>query len=222
MEKTPLVIVGNSSNARLAKYYFTKDSHFEVVAFSVHEKYITERKFEGLPVVPLENLAEQYPAKKYAAFVAVGYTKMNKVRQALYDEVKSKGYRLPNYISSKCSFLTEEKVGDNNLILEDNTIQPLVKIGSNNVLWSGNHIGHDVEIADHCFITSHVVISGFTKIGNNCFIGVNATLRDDIKIAPETLIAAGAVVMKNTEFQQVIIPPRSTVLEKRSDQIEIS
>ena len=62
------------------------------------------------------------------------------------------------------------EIGENNLILEDNTIQPFVKIGSNNVFWSGNHIGHDVEICNHVYITSHVVISGFTKIGNNCFL----------------------------------------------------
>ncbi|MEZ4692278.1 MAG: DapH/DapD/GlmU-related protein [Ignavibacteria bacterium] len=73
-----------------------------------------------------------------------------------------------------------------------------MKIGNNVVLWSGNHIGHDVEIDDHNFITSHAVVSGFVKIRNNCFIGVNATIRDGITIAPETLIAAGAIIMKDT------------------------
>jgi len=41
--------------------------------------------------------------------------------------------------------------------------------------------------------------TGFTKIKNNTFIGVNATLRDDITIEDKTLIAAGAIIMKNTE-----------------------
>ena len=147
---------------------------------------------------------------------------MNKIRQKLYEDVKALDYQLPNYISSRCSFLTQETIGDNNLILEDNTIQPFVKLGSNNVLWSGNHIGHDSVITDHCFITSHVVISGFTVIGQNSFLGVNCTLRDGIKIGAESLIAAGAVVMKDTLPKQVIIPPRSIVFEKTSDQIVIS
>lgn len=131
------------------------------------------------------------------------------------------GYYLPNYISSRCSFLTEEEIGDNNLILEDNTIQPFVKIGSNNVFWSGNHIGHDVTIQDHCYITSHVVISGFTRIGHHSFLGVNATLRDDIDIAPFTFLGAGVTINANTKEGEVYLPPKPFKLEKNSRDLKI-
>ena len=147
---------------------------------------------------------------------------MNDVRESMYNQMKALGYKLPNYISPYCSFLTEESIGDNNFILEDNTIQPFVKIGSNNVFWSGNHIGHDGEVGDHNFITSHVVISGFTKITNHCFIGVNATIRDAIVIAPKTLIAAGAIIMKDTCEKGVYVPARSLLMDKKSDQLTIS
>lgn len=217
-----VVIVGNTSNARLAKYFFETDSGYTPVAFTVNEKYIESPEFVGLPVVPFEKLEELYPPSECEAFVAVGYTNMSKIREKLYNESKAKGYKMANYISSRCSFLTQFQPGDNCFILEDNTVQPYVKIGSNVVLWSGNHIGHDVEIGDHCFITSHVVVSGFVKIMNNCFLGVNATIRDGITIAPETLIAAGAIIMKDTVEKGVYLPARSTLFEKKSDEIKIS
>lgn len=223
MKKTKkLIIIGNTSNAKLAKHYFEKDTEYEVIAFSVNEAYIDNSVFDGLPVVPFEGLTNHYPPGQFDAFVAVGYTDMNKVRETLYLNAKSMGYKLPNYISPRCSFLSEEQIGDNNFILEDNTIQPFVKIGSNNVLWSGNHVGHDSIIGDHCFITSHVVISGFVNIQNNCFLGVNATLRDAITIAPETLIAAGAIIMKDTQEKGVYLPAKSSLYSKTSDQIKIS
>ncbi len=222
MSNKKLIIIGNTSNARLTKFFFENDSNYEVAAFSVNEKYITENTFEGIPVVPFENLEKDFPAAEYDVFVAVGYNNMNKIREQLYYECKKKGYFLPNYISSRCSFLTKEIIGDNNLILEDNTIQPFVKIGSNNVLWSGNHIGHDTVIGDHNFLTSHVVVSGFVTIENNCFIGVNATLRDAITIASETLIAAGCIIMKDTQKEDVYVPARSVKLEKKSSEITIS
>lgn len=217
-----LVIIGNTSNARLAHHFFTTDSDFEVVAFSVNAKYIEEPTFCGLPVVPFEELTAHFPAREFVVFVAVGYTNMNDVRAQLYAQCKSMGYNLPNYISSRCSFLTEEIIGDNNLILEDNTIQPFVKIGSNNVLWSGNHVGHDTVIGDHCFITSHVVISGFTRIGNNSFLGVNATLRDDISIGKYTLIGAGASLMHDTEDYSVYLAPKPFKMDKKSTDLRIS
>lgn len=222
MKTKKLVIAGNTSNARLAKYYFDIDSDYEVAAFAVNKEYIKEESFEGLPLTALEDIEKNYPVSEYELFIAVGYTDMNKIREKLYYYCKEKGYTLANYISSRCSFLTQFPTGDNCFILEDNTIQPYVRIGNNVVLWSGNHIGHDVKIEDHNFISSHVVISGFVTVKRNCFIGVNATLRDAITIAPETLIAAGAIIMKDTVEKGVYLPARSTMFDKKSDEIKIS
>ena len=218
-----LVIFGASDIARLAHYYFTRDSEHEVVAFTVDKKYCGEEgTFLDLPLVPFEEVSNTYPPGEYKMFIAVSYQKMNKLREAKYLQAKANGYELVSYVSSRCSFLTDNPVGDNCFILEDNTIQPYVKIGSNVTLWSGNHIGHDAVIEDHCFLASHIVVSGYVRIGNNCFIGVNATLRNSITIAPETLIGAGAVIMKDTVEKGVYLPPRSELLkDKKSDEIEL-
>lgn len=214
-----LIIIGNTTNARLAHWFFDKDSEYEVVAFAVNSSYIIDKVWQGLPVVAFEEVEELYPPSNFDAFVAIGYTKMNKIREQLYNQTKEKGYFLPNYISSRCSFLTEESIGDNNLILEDNTIQPFVKIGSNNVLWSGNHIGHDTILHNHITITSHVVISGYCVINNNCFLGVNATLHNEIILEKETLVAAGVTISKNTIEKGVYLPAKSILLEKKSDEL---
>lgn len=216
-----LVIIGNTSNAKLAHYYFQSDSDYQVVGFAVHKKYIEKLSFCDLPVIELEKLVENYPPQEYDAFVAIGYSGMNSIREGLYQEIKQKGYTLPNYVSSHCTFLTNEEIGDNNLILENNVIQPFVKIGSNNVLWSGNHIGHDVEIMNNCFITSHVVIAGFVTIENNCFFGVNSTIRDGIKIKSFTLIGAGSVIMKSTRAKSVFLAPKPIKFDKLSTDINI-
>ncbi len=217
-----LVIIGIGSQARLAKFYFERDSEHEVVAFSVDEKYIDSEDFCGLPVVPLEKIASLYPPEEFSAFVAVGYSGMNSVRADLCEKMTVCGYKLESYVSPKCTFLSEEEIGQNCFILEDNTIQPFVKIGNNVTLWSGNHIGHDVIINDHCFITSHVVISGFTEVGEFSFLGVNSTLRDSIVIGKKCLIGAGACIMKSTEDESVWLPPKSVQLNKKSSELEIS
>jgi len=222
MTASKLVIFGATSQARLAHYYFTNDTDYEVVAFTVDSQYIDEPTFCGLPVVPFEDIVESHPPADHELFVALGYTDMNAIRAAKYEAAKAKGYKLATYISPRCSYLSQFEPGDNCLILEDNTIQPFVRIGNDVTLWSGNHIGHDVRIGDHVFVTSHVVISGFTVIGDYCFLGVNATLRDDIQIGARTLVGAGAVIMKNTDEATVWLPPRPTLLDKKSTEIKIS
>ncbi len=216
-----LIIFGNTEVAQLAHYYFSNDSTFEVVAFTVNEEYIKEDSFEGKPLVPFENIQEIYSPESHYLFVAMGYTKVNLVREQKFVEAQNKGYKLASYISSKCSFLSNESVGDNCFILEDNTIQPFVKIGDNVTLWSGNHIGHHSIIESHSFITSHVVVSGNCKVGDHSFLGVNSTIADGVQIAKKNIIGAGAVVTKNTSDSQVIVPARSVVLDKSSENISL-
>ena len=217
-----LVIFGTEAIARLANFYFSKQSDYQVCAFTVDRAYLRADIFCGLPVVALEDVARRFPPSDYSMFIAVGYTKMNKIRETKYHAAKELGYALASFVSPQCSFLTDIPIGDNCLIMEDNTIQPFVRIGNDVIMWSGNHVGHDAVIEDHCFLTSHVVVSGFTKVGHNSFLGVNATLRDAITIAPETLVGAGAIIMKDTVEKGVYLPPRSVLFDKKSDEITVS
>ena len=216
-----LVIFGAGDIARLAHYYFTRDSEHEVVAFTIDKQYRDQDFFLDLPLVDFDEVTDRYPSDAHKMFVALSYAKMNRIRAAKYYAAKELGYQMVSYISSRCSFLTDSPVGENCFILEDNTVQPFVRIGNNVTLWSGNHIGHDSVIEDHCFLASHIVVSGYVRIHPYCFIGVNATLRNSITIAPETLIGAGAVIMTDTAEKGVYLPQRAELFRKQSDEIEL-
>lgn len=216
-----LVVFGAGDIGKLAHLYFTRDSEHEVVAFAVDRQYRREDTFLSLPLVDFEEVMDRFPPKTHKMFVALSYARMNKARAEKYQRAKELGYGLASYVSSRCTFLAEQPVGDNCFILEDNTIQPFVEIGSNVTLWSGNHIGHDSVIEDHCFITSHVVVSGHVRVGAYSFIGVNATLRNSISVAPETLIGAGSIIMKDTVPKGVYMPERAKLFPKTSDQIDL-
>lgn len=216
-----IVIFGAGDIARLAHFYFTTDSDYEVVAFAVDRDFRHTDSFQGLPLVDFESIGDLYPPATHQMFVAISYAKMNQVRAEKYHAAKELGYTLVSYVSSRCTYISQFPHGDNCFILEDNTIQPFVKIGANVTLWSGNHIGHDSTIGDHCFISSHVVVSGHVTVGPYCFLGVNATLRNNICIAPSTLVGAGAVIMKDTSERGVYLPQRAALFSKTSDEIEM-
>jgi sugar O-acyltransferase (sialic acid O-acetyltransferase NeuD family) len=195
-----LVIFGCGDIAQLAHYYFSTDSGHEIVAFTVDYSYVPEGSvFCKLPVVAFEELEAHFAPSDHFVFVALSYSKINKLRAAKVEEAKAKGYALASYVSSRATVLTQEPIGENAFILEDNTIQPFSKIGRNVTLWSGNHIGHHSVIGDHCFMASHIVISGGVKVGEFCFIGVNATVRDHCTIGAGCVIGAGALIMADTE-----------------------
>jgi sugar O-acyltransferase (sialic acid O-acetyltransferase NeuD family) len=217
----PLVIFGAGDIARLASHYFSRDGGREVAAFTVDRQYRQGESFLALPLVAFEDVKQAYPPEAFDLFIAMSYTGMNEPRARKYAEARSMGYTLASYVSSRCSLLTDEPVGDNCFILEDNTIQPFVTIGNDVTLWSGNHVGHDSVIEDHCFIASHVVISGHVRVGAYCFVGVNATLRNSITLGPRTLVGAGALLMKDTQEGEVFVAKRTERFPRTSDQVDL-
>lgn len=203
--KQPLVIFGTGDIAQLAHFYFRTDSSYEVVAFTVDAAFVPGPTFDGLPVVPFEEVGRSYPADAHALFVALSYSKLNAVRKEKFLAARTLGYRLASYVSSRATVLNEGRIGENCFILEDNTVQPFVTIGDDVTLWSGNHIGHHSSIGDHTFVASHVVVSGGVHIGEQCFLGVNATLRDHIRVGDRCVLGAGTLLLEDAEPEGVYI-----------------
>jgi len=205
MSSQDLVIFGAGDIAQLACHYFRSDSSYKPQAFTVDGAFVKEDHFEGLPVVPFEEVSSRFPAAQYSCFIALSYSGLNALRRSKYEACKALGYPIASYVSSKASVLTREPIGENAFVLEDNTIQPFARIGHNVTLWSGNHIGHHSRIGDHVFIASHVVVSGGVEIGEQCFIGVNATLRDHVRVGDRCVIGAGALLLADAEPEGVYI-----------------
>jgi sugar O-acyltransferase (sialic acid O-acetyltransferase NeuD family) len=200
-----LIIVGDGEFAEIAYEYFTYDSPYEVVAFSVEKEYLKRKELFGLPIIPFEELEHFYQPSSCKAFVAVTFTQLNRVRARLYKEVKRKGFRPVSYVSSKAFVWKNAEIGDNCFIFEHNVIQYHAKIMDNVILWSGNHIGHRATIREGAFLSSHVAVSGYCEIGENCFLGVNSCVGDNMKIARDCIIGAGAVVIADTEEGKVYV-----------------
>jgi sugar O-acyltransferase (sialic acid O-acetyltransferase NeuD family) len=195
-----VIIFGTKDFAQLAQFYLQHDSPHNVVAFSVHEQYLPpEKELWGIPVVAFEQVEKLYPPSTHAFFAPLAPARMNRLRESVYREIKSKGYELISYVSSKATRFPGTPIGENCFILEDNTIQPFTSIGNNVVLWSGNHIGHHSVIKDHVTFTAQVVLSGHCVVEPYSFFGVNATIRDGIHIAEGTLVAMAAAIVKDTE-----------------------
>lgn len=209
MCKSKLVIVGDSAFAQVAYEYFTHDSPYEVVAFSVEAAYLKKDSLFSLPIVALETLEARFSPDNYAVYVAIPYTQFNRLRTRLALAVKNRGYELASYISTKASVWPNVLLGEHCFVFENNVIQPFVSCGNNVVLWSGNHVGHHSVIGDNCFIASQVAISGYVEIGTNSFLGVNATIANNVKIGNDCWIGPGALISKDVPNGSLYRAPRS-------------
>jgi sugar O-acyltransferase (sialic acid O-acetyltransferase NeuD family) len=215
-----VVIFGSSEIADVVYSYLTSDSEHEIVAFTVDGDYITADTFQGLPMVPYENLAEYYPPDCYQLFIAISYLRVNQLRKQKYLDAKQRGYKFISYVSSK-AFYHDTPVGENSFVAERNLIQPFASIGNNCILFGPNYIGHHSVINDHCFIAADASIGGGVTVGESTFIGLNATIRNSISIGKENIIGAGSLILSDTEDRAVYSPGGTPKFEVPSNLIKI-
>ena len=199
-----LVIVGDTAFAEIAFEYFSSESPYEVVAFSVESPYLKRQQLFGLPVIAFEELECRLDPSRHFFFAANVYSQLNRLRTRLYSAAKAKGFKPASFVSPHAFIWKNVEIGEHCFIFEGNVVQPFVRLGNNVILWSGNHIGHHSVIADNVFVASHAVISGFCEIGRNCFVGVNATVANNVQVGADCVIGAGALVAKSVPEDKVV------------------
>ena len=59
-----LIIFGTAEIAELAYFYFTNDSDYEVVAFTVDDEFVDNDMLLGLPVISFSEISYKFPARR--------------------------------------------------------------------------------------------------------------------------------------------------------------
>lgn len=191
--------------AKLAHFFFTNDSEYQVVSFTINAEYIKETQFLDLPLIGFEDITDTYPPSEYEMFVAMGPQNCNELREKIYTQAKDKGYKLASYISSKADYWKDLKHGDNVLIIQDTSIEPFVEIG-NNVSLIGSKIGYNIKIEDNCFIST-ATIGSDVVVKNNAFIGMNSTVNPTLKIGVKSIIGSGSIINRDVDDYSVHVAP---------------
>ena len=219
MSKNEIIIFGTGEFAQEIFLYLEKFSKFKVVAFTIHKEFIKDKTLFEKPIIPFEEIENNYPSNEVSMLICIGFSKMNKKREKIFLEVKNKNYKLENFIHPSNYIWNELEIGENCIILENNVIRPHVRIGNNVIIENNNVISHHCIIKDNCYITSQAIIAGHVTIESNCFLGINCTIRNRIKIAKESLIGAGAVILKNTKEKEVY-SVNTVMLSRKSDELD--
>lgn len=213
-----IIIFGIGKIADVIQYYMREESNLPVKAFTADKGYITEESFNGLPVIPFENIEKSHPPEQYDMFIAVGYQDLNALREEKMKKAAEKGYHLISYIHPQSFIPRDLQYGQNCFIMSNVNIHPRVKLEDNVFIWSGAMIGHHSNIGSHNWFTSAVNIGGNVTIGKNCFFAMNATVGHSVKLGNEIFIGANALVTKDMDDGKVIIAESHKPIKLNSRQ----
>ncbi len=192
-----LIIFGDSKYAEMLANYFQKDSIYEVVAYCVDRDYRTRNNINGLKVYDFKDIESLF-SSDYYIFSAIGYNSL-RIHKSLYERVKKLHFKVASYVSSKAIVDDSVKIGDNCLILPGTILEPNVVIEENTFLNSGVVVSHDAKVKAHTVMASGSLVGGYTNIGECSLLGFNSTVVELLNVGRETLLAAGSVLLQNSE-----------------------
>lgn len=214
----PIIIFGTGKIAEVILYFLRHHSEREVVACCVDRDYLPDAEWQGLSVVPFDEITRSHPPQTHDMLVALGYQDMNALRSRKCDEARQLGYTLASYVHPDAGLPADCVYGDNCFIMNQVLIHPRVSLGNNVFVWSGAMIGHHSSIGSNCWLTSCTNISGSVTVGDNCFFAVNSTVGNSVRIGTDCFIGANALVTKCTEDGQVFLAENTKAFRLNSQQ----
>lgn len=190
-----IVIFGDSSFAERISIYIREEKQDKLVAFTLDKDRITRTTIDGVPIIPFDELNRHLGINSFEIILGIGYTRMNDLREMIYNKCIELGYKVGSYVSSNAIVYASD-IGNGTIILPYAMIGPRSKIGKCVFFESSSILSHDNIIGDFNFISTNVVMGGNARIGNHCFIGLHSTIKNSITLPDYTFVGAGSNVIK--------------------------
>ena len=159
-----VIIYGDSDFAEQVYYQLKTDGRYEILAFTVDEARYLKNSLNGIPVIPFQHLIKKYSPNEVLIFPAIGYSKLNTIREIVTSEIEQAGYKLFTYISKNAYVSINAIIECGCYICEFVTIGSNTKIGKSTIILPHVSIAHDVNISGFSFLSRSTIIGGYTSI----------------------------------------------------------
>ena len=202
-----LVVFGKGTIAEVVHACLEADATRHIVAFTVDRRYVSDERYEGLPLVPFDEIESRFPPSSHGLLIAVGQGDRNRLRARVFGEALAKGYEIESYVDPSVRTYPTNRIGRGCLIFDGVSLQPYAQIGDNVVIRPLAYVGHHTVLEAHCFVAPHAAILGCCRVGEFGFIGANATLASRVTLGPHSVVSAGAVVTRDMPSHSIARPP---------------
>ncbi|MGD6778418.1 NeuD/PglB/VioB family sugar acetyltransferase [Sutcliffiella horikoshii] len=178
----------------------------EVLGYKVNGFYDEDEKKQGKPIMgtyvigKFSDLAyDEINNKQF--IVAIGN---NELRHKIMNKIVENRGNTPTLIHPTAVVTPSAEIGKGVYIQANAYIWTKVKIDDYCIISPGVVIAHHSTIGKACLVSTLSGVGASINVGDKVFIGMNATLVTGISdIGENSIIGAGAVVLKNTDRDSV-------------------
>lgn len=193
-----IVIFGSGGFARevvhLIEDINERNKEWELIGFIDDNEDNHGKTLNGVKVLGGREWLKEYSEDIYLA-LGIGNPRVKKV--IIEDLKKHIHIKFPNLIHPTVKFSQYNTIGEGNIICEGNILTCNIDISNFTIINLNCTIGHDVALRDFVTILPNASISGNVILNECVDFGTNATIIQGLTVGKNSIIGAGAVVVKD-------------------------
>ncbi len=202
----PVLIIGAGGHAKVVADALLA-SNRQVLGFISGERWDGEPHdvLPGLKVLGTDEVLRDYVASDVDLVNGLGGIDCSGLRRRVQERLEANGWhfscvRHPTAIVSKFA-----EVCSGVHLLAACVVQAGARIGAGSIINTGAVVEHDSVLDAYVHIAPLSIVCGETHVGCNSHVGAGAVLRQGLRLGPDTLVGAGAVVVKNFEGNGTLV-----------------
>lgn len=149
--------------------------------------------FLDKPIVAASFL-DKPEAKNYCYFVAIGD---NKVRKAVFELIKNKGFELINIIDHTAIISKTAKIGVGCFFGKYSIANADSKIGDNVIINTRALVEHECVVENNIHISTNSVLNGGVIVEEGAFVGSCTVVNELKRIGKWSVVGSGSVVISD-------------------------
>ena len=204
-------------------YIIGAGGHAKVVIAALHANSIAcagvfddDRSLWGKKILDIPILGAVEELRDVSSILAVNAIGNNSTRRAISERFRNINWL--TVIHPNTWIHSSVKIGCGTVVFAGSVLQPDTIIGQHSIINTSVSVDHDCVIGDFCHIAPGCHIAGGVKIGNEVFLGIATAVIPCVSIVSNTVIGAGATVIKNIDAKGVYVgTPANKILNNLVD-----
>lgn len=212
MEK--IVLVGGGGHCKVIIDIIKSVRKYKIVGIT--DSNTVEDEIMGIPIIGNDDILEDlYNEGVQNAFVCLGALGNIKIRDNIFNKLKSIGFKIPKLIHKNAIVSPYAKISNGTCVMAGAIVNAGVIIKENCIINTGSIIEHDCIIKRNTHISPKASIAGGSKVGYNSHIGTGSTIIHGIEIGNNVIVGAGAVVVNDIESDVTAVGIPSRIIKRR-------
>jgi len=216
-----ILIMGGGGNASVIAYaiidaYNRGDNSLEFVGYINDRDGVDE--IEGYPVVGGLKDIPRLMEEDFYFINAIGKIGVQKERIDLLESLNIPDERYVTFVHPLAYVAPNVVLGAGCVVMPNVSISPGTVIGKCTRIMINAIIGHNNTIGEYCFFAAHSCTGAHLTIKDGVFVSLNATVREFLTLEKYSTVGMGAVLLKNTEENEVWVGNPARKIELKNDK----